>query len=333
MITSVSPAFNNNTYTEHSQPAVRPISLDVNTILLKKHSSSSTASNLLKLSIKILFAPITLIVYLISKIFSKIAVTRGFGHKHQIKDVDLAKRAALLNLGGQPINFGFNKKCLLEGMYFQSNSPKNSKTILICSGSHQSYEKQTISMINAFLSMGHNVMTFNYEGFGESGGKASEKGVYRSAEAAYQYLKQEKGCTDDNIVAWGYSLGSGAVTDLALKHKINIVLDRGFASMSKVAYSAAHKGLKNLARFIFRFGAHFDNAKKLKKICGKILIAQGSNDRIMTPEHQGKALQKAISKNPQATFMSVGSGHLNTDDDVWFANGNDRNAVEHFLAL
>ena len=303
---------------------------DIRKILLVKEISSPKARwSFVKLSMKILFAPITILAYLINELFSRIAALYGLGSEQEIKNIDLIKRDKLLDVGGEQIFFGFDKKPLLEGMFFQTNSPTaNTKTILICAGSRRSYENFTIPMVDAFMSMGHNVMVFNYEGFGKSEGVASEKGVYRSVKTAYQYLVQEKGCQDEDIIAWGYSLGSGAVTKLALKHKINIVLDRGFSSMSEAAYHSAPWGLKNIARFIFTIGANFDNLSKLKKIKGKILIAQGIYDKVM---NHGKYLYDAILKNPDAIYMTVDSWHIHTDDEVWFTKGKDRVFVEDFL--
>lgn len=280
----------------------------------------------LGLCVKILFAPITLLVYCIHKLFSKIASSNGLGTKTQTKQIDLEKRSQLLSLGGENISFGFNKKSLLEGMFFQNDSPCTTpKTILICAGSHQSHEYYTIPMVKALKSLGHHVMVFNYEGFGNSEGIASEQGVYRSAEAAYQYLKQEKNLKDEDIVAWGYSLGSGAVTNLALKHKkISIVLDRAISSMSEAAYQVAPNGLKTIARFIFFIGAHFDNVSKLKKIKGNVFLAQGKDDVTMN------FLQDSILNNPHAIFKKVNSKHIH-GDKVWFGEGKDRGAIKGFL--
>lgn len=322
----------NNFISRAAYPVTNSKVSEISKVILSKETPPVNVSSLLKFSVKILFFPFIILADFINKLFSKIAAPNGLGCEPEIKNIDAIKRNELLNIGGQQISFGFDKESLLEGMFFKSNSStENTKTILICSGSHQSYENYTIPMVKAFKSMGHNVMTFNYEGFGRSEGEVSEKGVYRSVEAAYQYLKQEKKCKDEHIIAWGYSLGSGAVTDLALRHKVNIVLDRGFSSMSEIAYQIANRGLKKLVRLIFIAGAHFDNLRKLKEVKGKILIAQGTQDTVMKEEHHGKFLYNVTSKNSNASYMRIDCGHMHNDTDVWFAKGKDRNSVEHFL--
>lgn len=292
---------------------------------------SKRAWKALKLTVKILFAPITLLNYLIFLSFSQVASSSGLGTKAQIKPINEEKRAQLLALGGQEILFGFHKKSVLEGMFFQSNIPNpQAKTILLCTGSHLSYENYAVPMVKTLRSMGHHVMVFNYEGFGKSEGVSSEKSIYKSTEAAYQYLKQEKGCQDENIVGWGYSLGSGAVSDLASKHTIDVVIDRGFSSMSEVAYQAAPFGLKTIARIIFFVGERFNNLSKLKKTQGRIFIAQGMHDDTMKEEHHGKFLQRTTSHKQNVIYRKVDSKHHHSDH-VWFQSGEDRTLVENFL--
>lgn len=309
--------------------------LGVKTLVETPLSSSEKKLANLKLGVKILFFPLSLLAHLFFISCSRLAASNGLGSEEQTRNINHDNKKILLDSGGQEIHFGFENKAVLEGMYFQANPNTNpshahAKTILLCTGSHLSYENYAIPMVKTLKSLGHNVMIFNYEGFGNSEGAISEKGVYRSVEAAYQYLIQEKNCQDSDITAWGYSLGSGAVSALASKHKIDIVIDRGFSTMSEVAYHQAPNGLKNIARLIFYVGAHFDNTNKLKKVQGNILIAQGQYDTTMVKEKHGFVLQKAISDNTKAIFKEVDSGHMH-DRQVWFSKGKDHDAVKQFL--
>ena len=286
----------------------------------------------LKIGVKIIFFPITLLAYLIYKSCANYASSEGLGNEATVRNINYGDRLRLISLGGQEILFGFEGESLLEGMFFQADSPNShSKTVLICAGSHSSYENDTVPMVEALKSMGHNVMVFNYEGFGNSNGTRSEEGIYRSVEAAYQYLKQAKNCADENIVGWGYSLGSAAVSDLASKHQVDIVIDRGFSSMSEIAHQKAPRGLKTIAKIIFLVGARFDNLSKLEKSSGHVLIAQGIQDTLMVEERHGKFLQNAVCKNQYAIFKQVNSAHQHTDQ-VWFEIGEDRAVVEGFLS-
>ncbi len=103
-------------------------------------------------------------------------------------EIDSDLRAELGELGGSRVDFKAEDGAHLEGMYF-AGQKSGGKTVLICSGSHRSFEFYTAPMAQALLAMGHSVMLFNYRGFGESRGRVFAKGFNLDAEAAYQYLR------------------------------------------------------------------------------------------------------------------------------------------------
>jgi fermentation-respiration switch protein FrsA (DUF1100 family) len=177
-------------------------------------------------------------------------------------------------------------------------------------------------MVDALLKQGHHVMVFNYRGFGKSAGSPSEEGFNLDAEAAYQYLISVQGRSDDQICAWGYSLGSAPATDLAANHKIKLVLDRYFSSMKDVAND--NGGI--LAKGIFYLGgADFDLKEKIKKVSGGIFLARGAHDTTMNPYHETE-LKKALS-GIHPHFVTVNSGHIHSSSsDLWFHPQNGTNA-------
>jgi len=62
-------------------------------------------------------------------------------------------------------------------------------------------------------------MIVDYEGFGMSGGKASEQGCYAAAEAAYQYVLTRADVDQTKVIVSGWSLGGGVAIDLAYRHR------------------------------------------------------------------------------------------------------------------
>jgi hypothetical protein len=143
-------------------------------------------------------------------------------------------------------------------------------------------------------------------------------------------LKQEKHCSDESIVAWGYSLGSGAVSELAIKHPVDVVIDRGFSSMGAVAYDTAPTGLKTVAKVMFVVGSHFNNCDKLVKAEGSIFVAQGILDTTMKQESHGEKLKKLAEKNQNIIYKEVNSRHAH-GAVVWFQEGEDQQKILDFL--
>lgn len=157
----------------------------------KKIESSKFTSIIITIG-KVIISPILIPFYLIKKPFVIIASICGLGTHKEIKQIDLVSREALLQMGGEDVRFKKEHGHTLEGIYFTTDKVSDfTKTILLCTGSHLSYEHYAVPMVRELLSMGHNVMVFNYEGFGNSEGTPSEKSIYRSAENVYQFLSNK----------------------------------------------------------------------------------------------------------------------------------------------
>src|SRR6266566_6653306 len=65
-----------------------------------------------------------------------------------------------------------------------------------------------------------NVLALEYRGYGHSEGKPDEAGVYRDAEAAYEYLVNTKRIPRKVIISFGQSLGSAVATHLAARRQV-----------------------------------------------------------------------------------------------------------------
>ncbi|AAG31199.1 hypothetical protein [Arabidopsis thaliana] len=60
-----------------------------------------------------------------------------------------------------------------------------------------------------------NLMGYDYSGYGQSTGQASECNTYADIEASYKCLKEKYGVKDDQLIVYGQSVGSGPTVDLA----------------------------------------------------------------------------------------------------------------------
>src|ERR1700756_2444594 len=77
---------------------------------------------------------------------------------------------------------------------------------------------------------------WNIAVYGHSEGKPSEAGVYRDADAAYEYLVNTKGIDRKAIISFGQSLGTVVATHLAVHRQVvAVVLEAPFPSASRVA--------------------------------------------------------------------------------------------------
>jgi len=85
------------------------------------------------------------------------------------------------------------------------------------------------------VAAGSGVLLLDYRGYGKSEGRATERGFYQDAEAAYEYLVAE-GYTSRRIFIHGESLGTAVAARLAeTKASAGLVLEAPFTSASAVA--------------------------------------------------------------------------------------------------
>ena len=141
------------------------------------------------------------------------------------------------------------------------------------------------------------VFAVDYRGYGQSQGRPSENGVYRDAEAAYDYLVGERQVAPERLLVLGQSLGVGVAVDLATKRKVaGLILEAGFPSARRAAQRAIWlPGLGYLIR------SKFDAAAKLKHIHVPVLVAHCQQDSVL-PYELGEELF-AAAQEPK-TFVS-----------------------------
>jgi len=121
----------------------------------------------------------------------------------------------------------------IHSWYMFAENPKG--TILFCHGNAGNISHRFES-IQIFYQLGLNVFIFDYRGFGKSDGKPDEEGTYKDAEAAWDYLINEKKISPDKIIIFGRSLGSAVAAWLAKeKQPAAVILESSFTSVPDMA--------------------------------------------------------------------------------------------------
>jgi fermentation-respiration switch protein FrsA (DUF1100 family) len=145
-----------------------------------------------------------------------------------------------------------------------------------------------------------NVFALEYRGYGHSEGKPDEAGVYRDAEAAYEYLVNTKGIDRKAIISFGQSLGTAVATRLAARHQVaGLVLEAPFPSASRVA----HKVFWFLPGVSLLVHGQFDTQEWLKEIHTPILIVHCDQDPVI-PFQFGQEVYNATLL-PKNSFRST----------------------------
>ena len=161
-------------------------------------------------------------------------------------------------------------------------------------------------ILNNYRLMGLNALSFDYRGYGLSGGKASEKNVYSDARRVLDYAQQNLGVEPDRLILHGRSLGGGVAMELASKGEpAGLILESAFLSVFKVVLP-----LKWIP------GDAFRNDTKAKAVSCPTLIIHGSEDEVI-PFHHGQTLSTLLTGSRVTPLWLHGAGHNNLQAPLW----------------
>ncbi|MGA2588986.1 MAG: alpha/beta hydrolase [Bryobacteraceae bacterium] len=165
---------------------------------------------------------------------------------------------------------------------------------------------------------GSAILALDYRGYGKSSGQPMEKGLYRDAETAYNYLLKT-GYRPEQIILHGESLGTAVAVDLASRRPCAaVVLEAPFTSAKDVARSV----MPWIGPMFIR---GLDSRAKIRRIHAPILFIQGDRDEII-PIRLGQALFAAANE-PKSFWIVQGAGH---NDIVEAAGANYRQRLRSF---
>jgi len=157
-----------------------------------------------------------------------------------------------------------------------------------------------------FTRHGYSVLMVDYRGFGKSTGRRSQKAIKRDLQVVYNKIKEKT--TEDRIIIYGRSLGSGFATKLAsTNHPKMLVLDAPYYSLTKV--TGRYMPFMPLS-ILLKYP--LPTYKWLKYVQCPIHIIHGTNDKLIP----FKSSIKLSKVNPKLTKLHsvIGGGHKNLNN-------------------
>lgn len=147
---------------------------------------------------------------------------------------------------------------------------------------------------------GSSVLLLDYRGYGRSDGKPSEAGLYRDADAAYEWLLA-RGFPAERVVIHGESLGTAVAVELASRRPCaGVVLEAPFTSASAVAARV----LPLLGGLLVR---GFDSKRRIAQVRAPVFIVHGDRDEVIAYE-LGQELF-AAAREPKRFWTIAGGTH------------------------
>lgn len=214
------------------------------------------------------------IIYISFAVIFVSAYLRYFEHKtlyFPTKEIEFTPEDA--GLYYEDVYFDTNDGVRLNGWLIPSEGP--GFTVLFCHGNGGNIGHR-IDKIEILNRLGVDIFIFDYRGYGRSNGRPSEKGLYRDAEAAYDYLISEKNVPAGRIILYGESLGGAVAIELAARENIK-------ALVTESTFSSTEDMAKVLYPFFpaFILTSKFNSIERIKNINVPKLIMHSRGDEIV----------------------------------------------------
>jgi len=198
----------------------------------------------------------------------------------------------------QEYNLETRDGATLNGLRFRVKNPKG--VVMYLKGNSKSIKGWGKFAVD-FTRHGYDVLMVDYRGFGKSTGRRSQKAIKRDLQEVYNKLKEH--VSEDNIILYGRSLGSGFATKLAsINNPRMLILDAPYYSLTKV--TARYMPFMPLSILIkYPLPTH----KWLKYVQCPIHIIHGTHDKLIPYKTSVKLSQ--IKPKLTRLHTVIGGGH------------------------
>jgi fermentation-respiration switch protein FrsA (DUF1100 family) len=224
--------------------------------------------------------------------------------------------------GAVPVSFDTSDGVTLGGWFVPGAGSPARFTVLVFNGNagNRSFRAP---LARALRALDLNVLLFDYRGFGDNPGTATEAGLREDARAALRFLSQRSDVDPTRVVLFGESLGSAVAIGLAMDHPpAALILRSPFTSMTELG--TLHYPILPV-RWLLR--DRYPSIERIQQVSCPLLVIAGDSDSIVPPE-QSRRLYDAAASHPK-TFVMV--KHADHNDEALLAGGDMINAIDLFL--
>lgn len=160
-----------------------------------------------------------------------------------------------------------------------------------------------LDAVRLWHQFGYHVFIFDYRGYGKSEGSPSEEGMYRDAQAAWDWVVRVKKESPDRIVLCGRSLGAAVAADLASKHLPKaLILEAAFTSLPEAGQDLyPYFPVKLLSKY------RYDTLGKLKEVRCPVLLVHSRDDQLI-PFRHAQMLYAAVGGKKE--LITLGGPHI-----------------------
>lgn len=223
-----------------------------------------------------------------------------------------------LNLDFEDLYLTTDDGIRINAWYVPADSAR--ATLILChgNGGNISHRLETIELFNQ---LNLSVLIFDYRGYGKSEGKTTEYGTYKDAEAAWDYLINQKNIPQEKIIVFGRSLGGAVASWLAREKKPGVlIIESSFTSIPDIAAKLyPYLPVRLISRFDYNSGEY------IKDVQSPILFIHSPDDDLIAYELGTKLFERA---NEPKEFLKISGSH-----NEGFLSSGDlyKNGIKDFL--
>jgi len=229
--------------------------------------------------------PLSLVVLIVSIILGRAMNEVGLIY---FPDANYAVTPADFDLDAENIQLKTDDGIQVSGWWLPAREKLNSTYTILHLHGNAGNISHRLDIAQALNRSGWNLFLLDYRGYGRSEGKPSEKGFYLDAQAAYDYLVQEKQVLPQQLVLFGESIGCSVAIELACHHTAwAMILQTPMTSITDMARHH-YPWLLPLRALI---KSRFDVLPKVEQLKIPTLIIHGTEDEIVPFEHGKKVFE------------------------------------------
>ena len=191
----------------------------------------------------------------------------------------------------------------INGLHFRIERPRG--VVLYLKGNSKSMKGWGKFAVD-FTRHGYDVIMVDYRGFGKSIGKRSQKAIKRDLQYVYNKIRER--VSEEYIILYGRSLGSGFATKLAsMNNPKMLILDAPYYSLTKV--TGRYMPFMPLS-LILKYP--MPTYKWLRYVNCRIHIIHGTQDKLIPFKSSVKLSQ--IKPKQTRLYPVIGGGHKNLNN-------------------
>ena len=176
----------------------------------------------------------------------------------------------------------------------------------------------------------YGVLMIDYRGYGLSDGKSSEASLYADIDAGLQWLKG-KGLTNDRLIMYGFSMGTGPATQLTANPRSltpsKLILEAPYASIEVMVQDASVLNLPGS----FVTSLEIENAEEIKKVNQPLMWVHGTNDLFLNIETHGQVVYNNYNGIYKEAHKIEGADH--GEIQIYMGYSNYLSKLNSFIKL